>query len=113
MSGASGSFIPAFFKDSAEILAGQTKEIHDIDLSESNSILYIITATNSNQTKTKQLQVSFIRDSDLKWNIFGKSGKLAIEILPVETLGQLLFNIKNNESDTITIDFAYAPQGPQ
>jgi len=106
-----GAFTPVWFKDDNVINAGQTKVVHQISVAQFRSVNYILTFFNESQQKTKTAQLAVIKDSGLRFNLFGKLGKLNIAIDPAEVSGNLDLSITNNESFSISLELAFATLG--
>ena len=99
-------------KDDAEVLAGQTKVVHQIPIAQFRSVNYILTFFNVSEIKTRSLQLTVIKESDIKWQTFGKLGKsLDIDISPSENAGNLDLSITNNEIFNIQVELAFATLG--
>ena len=104
------NFIPPWKRKTDTVNASATKTIFTQSLSEFRSLKLILSASNSTEDKTRQIEMTIINvDGDVKDSIRSRLGaNPSFSISAYESSGDLKIDITNNESYNIGVNFIYA-----
>lgn len=98
-------------KNSLTIPSGQTVNIFSKNFNQQSSITSIFNASNFDNNKSIEFTAQIVIESSASYSLKDRAGVANIEVDLINSVSGFNFNIKNNESFDLKLDYAYLTQG--